>query len=338
MSMMEPSSTRQIGAALSDLLGEPGAPARVSDVARVFGGNARQAHAFEAVLPDGRELPCIMLSQVAGKHVESDAAAEYAVLRALNGSGVRAPEALALDAEGVVCGGPGVVLERIRGEASVVRFLKQPDEAVGRALTEDLARATADLHRFDWAAGGLEAGAADPAQAQIDLWEASFLRHRLEPHPVLAWLFRWLRDNAPAPAPARLSLVHGDLRPGNFLYEEAGVTALLDWEMAHIGDPAEDIAWIYRDMWSPARFLSIDDFLQVYARQAGFSLSPRNVLFYRIFSEVKFATISVAAAHSFATGGTKNLRHADRAAKIPHCLDLACGWIAEGERARYAAA
>lgn len=296
---------------------------------RVLGGNARRAWRFDAHRSDGGATPCIMLSQVAAKHVESDTAAEYAVLAALNGSGVRAPAALALDAHGSVCGAPAIVLERIEGEASAVDFLKRPGEE-GRTLSEDLAVATAQLHRFDWKAAGLVAGSHDPVADQIAKWEHTFRNHRLEPHPVLAWLFQWLRANAPVPP--RLSLVHGDLRPGNFLYQGDRVTALLDWEMAHIGDPAEDIAWIYRALWSPERFIPLDDFLAAHANTAGFSIPRRNVIFYRIFSEVKFAVISVSAAHSVATGGTRNLRHIDRAAKIPECLRLALGWIAALEQ------
>lgn len=301
---------------------------------RVFGGNARQAFAFDATWPDGRAMACIMLRQVAAKHVDSDTAAEYAVLRSMNGSHVRAPAAIALDADGSVTGAPSIVLQRIDGEAGAVPFLNQPDRAIGRALTEDLARATADLHRFDWQAATDE---ADPVLAQIAYWDANFRNHRLEPHPVLAWLFGWLRRHAPRPA--RLALVHGDLRPGNFLYEGARVNALLDWEMAHIGDPAEDIAWIYRALWSPERFVPIEQFLDVHAQQAGFAIPRRSVTFYRIFSEAKFASISLAAAHSFASGGTSNLRHIDRAAKVPECLRLSLAWIAsEDWEARDAAA
>ncbi len=303
-----------------------GGAVQIAGWKRVFGGNARQAYAFDAIWPDGRNVPCIMLRQVAAKHVDSDTAAEYAVLRSMNGAQVRAPAAIALDADGSVTGAPSIVLQRIAGEAGAMPFLNQPDFAIGRALTADLARATADLHRFDWQTGGLNAGDADPILAQIEYWDTNFRNHRLEPHPVLAWLFSWLRRHAPRPA--RLALVHGDLRPGNFLYEGDRVTALLDWEMAHVGDPAEDAAWIYRALWSPERFVPIDGFLEVHAKQAGFAIPRRNMTFYRIFSEAKFASISLAAAHSFASGGTSNLRHIDRAAKVPECLRLALALIA----------
>lgn len=328
MSAADPTEA-QMQARLANLLGEPGADVQISGWGRVFGGNARRAYAFNAQWSDGRSLPCIMLSQVAATHVASDIAAEYGVLRALNGSSVRAPEALAFDPGGSVTGSPAIILARIEGAASAVDFLKQPDQAAARTLTRHLAHVIADLHRFDWRGAGLDPGSTDPVQAQIDHWEQEFRQHRLEPHPVLAWLFRWLRNHAPEPT--RLALVHGDLRPGNFLYRGGEVTALLDWEMAHIGDPAEDIGWIFRALWSPERFVPIDQFLEVYSAQADFEIPRRTIAYYRIFNEVKFATISIAAAHSFASGGTSNLRHIDRAAKIPECLRLAQEWIASGD-------
>ena len=118
------------------------------------------------------------------------------------------------------------------------------------------------------------------------------------------------------------------MRPGNFLYEGTRVVAMLDWEMAHVGDPAEDIAWIYRNLWSPARFVPLERFLELHRAVSGVSISRRTMTFYRIFSEAKFAAISLAASHLFASGQTTNLRHIDRAAKVPACLQMALDWIA----------
>ncbi len=297
-----------------------GGGATIADLTRISGGNARRAWSFDAVSTDKPVQPCILLAQVAGKHVESDTAEEYRILRAMTGHGLCAPAALALDVVGGVAGGPALVLERIDGQASPVEFLKL-DRDTGRSATAFLAKAIAEVHAFDWAAAGLTP--RSPLD-EILLWESRFLVHRLEPLPVLAQLFRWLK--AHVPTPARLSLIHGDLRPGNFLFEGGGINALLDWEMAHIGDPAEDIAWAYRALWSPEGFMSLDEFAQVH----GLGIPRRNILFYRIFSELKFAAISVSAAASFARGDTGNLRHIDRAAKIPECVRLCFNWI-DGE-------
>jgi aminoglycoside phosphotransferase (APT) family kinase protein len=299
---------------LASLLGDG---VTIADLKTVSGGNARRAWSFDAVSGDGPVQRCILLAQAAGKHVESDSAEEYRVLRALTGHRLCAPAALALDAEGTVAGGPALVLERIDGRASAVEFLKLDAES-GRTATEGLGKAIAGVHAFDWQAAGLTA--RNPLD-EIELWESRFLAHRLEPLPALAHLFRWLK--AHVPPPPRLSLIHGDLRPGNFLFEGSKVNALLDWEMAHIGDPAEDIAWAYRALWSPQRFMTLQEF----AAAHGLGVPSCNIQFYRIYSEVKFATISVSAAASFARGDTSNLRHIDRAAKIPECLRLCFEWI-----------
>jgi aminoglycoside phosphotransferase (APT) family kinase protein len=322
----------------------------IADLKLISGGNARRAWSFDAVSQDSSVQPCVLLAQVAGKHVESDTAEEYRILRAMTGLKLCAPAALALDAEGVVTGGPALVLERIGGIAGAVDFLKL-DAETGRMATEALAKAIARVHSFDWEKAGIvipakartqslhdERGEASKQLARLDpgirrddvknavlneieLWETRFLAHRLESLPALAHLFRWLK--AHLPAPSRLSLIHGDLRPGNFLFEGSKINALLDWEMAHIGDPAEDIAWAYRALWSPELFMSLAEFVQAH----GMNIPLQNILFYRIFSEVKFATISVSAAASFARGNTVNLRHIDRAAKIPKCVRLCFHWI-----------
>jgi aminoglycoside phosphotransferase (APT) family kinase protein len=294
-----------------------GGGVRIADLRLISGGNARRAWSFDAVDTGGAVQPCILLAQVAGKHVESDTAEEYRILRVMTGHGLCTPAALALDAEGVVTGGPALVLERIGGIAGAVDFLKL-DAEIGRTATKALAKAIAGVHAFDWQAAGLTA--RNPLD-EIQLWESRFLEHRLEPLPALAHLFQWLK--AHLPTPSRLSLIHGDLRPGNFLFEGGKVNALLDWEMAHVGDPAEDIAWVYRALWSPARFMSIEEFADAH----GMGIPRRSLQFYRIFSEVKFATISVSAAASFARGDTINLRHIDRAAKIPECVRLCFNWI-----------
>lgn len=299
---------------------------KVRDLTRTFGGNARLAWSFELdYQQDGQALtkPCILLSQVAGGHVDSDTEAEYGVLKALTGKGVCTPAAIALDAGGHITQAPAIIMERVEGDANAVVFL---NDASGDSiqLSQKLANITADLHQCDWKATGLPVS-ENPVLTQINEWEVTFLQNRAEPHPVMMHLFRWMKSNAPEPS--KLSLVHGDLRPGNFLYQGSEITALLDWEMAHIGDPAEDICWIYRDLWSPEKFLSLSDFVGIYQARHGLNLGQKNILFYRIFSEIKFATISLTASTSVALGKSSNMRHADRAAKVPRCLQLCFEFI-----------
>jgi len=271
-----------------------------------------------------------MLSQVGGRQVESDVVREFHVLKALNATGARVPRALSVDSSGDVIGSPSIVMERLPGKANAVDFLNSTDISSNRLLTEDLAQVVAQLHDVRW-----DARAFDPsleglspkavAALQVEHWFQTFEAQRMEPNPVMASLFGWLRRQLPEPQ--RICLVHGDLRPGNFLYEHGRVTGLLDWEMAHLGDPIEDLGWIYRPFWSPERFVSLREFVALYSQMTGQQVAWANVLYYRIFSELKFATISLTAAKAFASGSSMNLRHADRAATVGPCLRRCLDWI-----------
>lgn len=306
----------------------------VTDLVPLAGGNARRAWCFVARWSEGghfRQRRCVLLVQSGPRQLDTEVRWESRVLRALEGTGLRVPAVITADKDGTTLGEPGVVLEWVDGASSARDLLRGARAADARPvatgrLIEDLAQVTAALHAVDWQQAGLgeEAGGtapADIAALQVARWEQAFVDHRLEPHPVLASLFGWLGDHLPEPG--RISLVHGDLRPGNFLYRGERVTALLDWEMAHLGDPVEDLAWVYRPLWSPERFLSLPDFLDVYTRHGGWDVPAHSLRYYRVFSEVKFATISLTGAHAFATGRTSNIRLADRAAMVTRCLQRA---------------
>lgn len=331
-------NTDEIAAQIAALLRAqvPGADdAEVSRVERVFGGNARQAWACVGTWTrsDGRrrDEEMIMLSRPPGSQLHVEPRREYDVLLALQDSAVRAPRVWALDPFGEVTGASSVVLQRLPGRADAVDFLRGTDPGRGRRLTEDLACAAAALHTTDLNRVGdvLDAqvrtdGSLDTRATAVTLveqWRSTFLASRMEPFPVLDRLFGWLLDHAPEPV--RLCVVHGDLRPGNFLYRDDTVIALLDWEMVHLGDPVEDLAWVYRPLWSPERFLDLESFVHRYETFGGPAVDPAALVYHRILAEVKFATISLRAARAFADGTTTNLRLADRAATVIPALTLA---------------
>ena len=127
----------------------------------------------------------------------------------------------------------------------------------------------------------------------------------------------WLRTHLPA-APAREVLVHGDFRPANVLVAQGRVTALLDWELAHRGDPAEDLGWylapVYRHehfiagAWTPA------DFLRRYEARSGLLVDPQALRFWSVFAIYKLAAIAISTMGAFIGGD-----HA-RLAPFPHGL------------------
>ncbi|MGH1492703.1 MAG: phosphotransferase family protein [Acidimicrobiales bacterium] len=311
---------------LSAELGIDASPV-VSDVALVSSiGNAREPWSFNASwqTPDEgqRHEECVMLLKAEAGQLETRLGPEFATIAALGDSGVPVPPALWCDETGQWLGQGFFVTGFVPGTATMRPLRVNGVVPELRAVALELAQAAARLHRFDWQAAGLEAlqpvSAADAAHTQLSFWEDQFQRQRLEPHPAMAWAFEWLRSNAPAAD--RVSIVHGDLRFGNLLYDGSRLTAILDWEMTHLGDPTEDLGWVYRALWSPEHSLPFDEFLATYEQEAGWPVDRNRLRWYQAFSEVKHSMISLTGARSFHDRLTLNLRHADRASTVPAFL------------------
>lgn len=299
------------------LTAQVGEPVSVHDLAPVSSvGNARDPWSFTARWADV-EQRCVMLVKAAAGQLETTLGPEFATIAALVGSGVPVPTALWLDESGEWIGQALFVTGWVPGTADT-RVLRRPEPNPEiRQVALELAAATAALHAVPVEPFGHlpPTTAATAASEQLALWVDQFERHRLEPHPVLAYAIAWLRQRQPLAT--RVSVVHGDLRFGNLLYDGGHLTALLDWEMVHLGDPIEDLGWVYRALWSPVNSLPFDEFLAAYEAAGGGPVDPDHLRWYQVFCEVKHSVISLTATASFASGATTSLRHADRSATVP---------------------
>ncbi len=315
--------SEQLTAGLTDfLLAELGAGAEpvVSNLALISSiGNAREPWSFTASWNESggrRTEDCVMLLKAEAGQLETSLAPEFGVIAMLDASPVPTPPALWCDQSGAWLGQPFFVTGTVAGSASMRPLRVEDGDDDLRAVAIELAAAAAELHRFDWQAA--DTSFLEPvtpegvALAQLDLWQDQFDRHRLGAEPGLQWAFAWLRGNAPVAE--RVSIVHGDLRFGNLLYEGPKLTALLDWEMTHLGDPTEDLGWVYRELWSPRRSLPFEDFLAIYEERAGTTVDRDRLRWYQAFGEVKHSVISLTGARSFHDRLSLNLRHADRRA------------------------
>ncbi len=174
---------------------------------------------------------------------------EFALIRAAADAGVVVPAPLAFEPEGGRFGSPGLLMAHVEGTSVAPRILRKAEFENARAnLPGQLAESLARIHAIETAEldGVVPAPASDPAVAQIEEWERQ-LDEIGEPLPAVELGLRWLRANAPEPAEPRL--VHGDFRLGNFIVDEEGLAAVIDWELAHLGDPAEDIGWLCIRSW-----------------------------------------------------------------------------------------
>ena len=152
----------------------------------------------------------------------------------------------------------------------------------------------------------LPAVEGDPALAQIEEWERQ-LDEIGEPLPAVELGLRWLRANSPEPAEPRL--VHGDFRLGNFIVDEDGLAAVIDWELAHLGDPAEDIGWLCIRSWRfgnddrpVAGVGELDEFVSAYEAAGGATVDRERVRYWEAFGNVKWAVICARQAHDHLTG------------------------------------
>jgi aminoglycoside phosphotransferase (APT) family kinase protein len=243
---------------------------------------------------------------------------EFLALSALRSSAVPRPRAFYASDDVAILGAPFFVCQRVDGDTPL------PWGGQGSALDgdrrESLARdfidALAALHGFDWRASSLaqwgESVTVDNAAAlQIEEWRQRFQRWALRPHPMAHLAFAWLGQNQPKAS--RVAIVHGDYRLGNFLERNDRITAILDWELVHLGDPIEDLGWAFLPQYRGGTGLvcglaSEADLLARYEARSGASVDRGALKFYIVFSLLKLSLTHMAAARCFEDGRFNDMR------------------------------
>jgi aminoglycoside phosphotransferase (APT) family kinase protein len=184
-----------------------------------------------------------------------------------------------------------VLSERARGETWFSR-IRDPDEQL--AVARDFIRHLAALHRIeprtlDIPALGPLAPARELVLRELDAWQTLYERHESPTDPLIEFALGWLRRNVPD-YEGPVVLVQGDTGPGNFLYADRKVQAILDWELAHWGDPMDDIAWLsLRAVQEP--FTPFPDRLRDYAELSGHPIDEGRVRYHRVFAELRIVTM-----------------------------------------------
>jgi aminoglycoside phosphotransferase (APT) family kinase protein len=261
-----------------------------------------------------------------GLYAPYSAMPEFEALSALVGSGVPAPRVYLASDDSAILGAPFFLSEKVQGDTPLP-WGSQGQTLQGarrESLAADFIGALAALHRFDWRATPLAKWGEgvtreNVAHVQIDAWEARFRRWALRPHPMAHRALAWLRANTPTAG--RLSIVHGDYRLGNFLERDGRISAILDWELVHLGDPVEDLGWAFLPQYRGGTPLVCGlaaeaDFLARYQTQSGLSVDPASLRFYLVFSLLKLAFTHMAAARCFEDGLFNDMRMPAMATQI----------------------
>ncbi len=234
---------------------------------------------------------------------------EFRVLQAAYESGVPAPRPYwFLDK---LLGRPCLVMQRLEGETIGRRIVQEPGLAGAREkLPYQMGVALGAIHKVDTARFGLHdlipapGSGISPAIVCIEQAESDLDRIG-EPHPAIELVLRWLRRHEP-PAPEQLVLVHGDYRIGNMVVTPDGLAGVLDWEFAHLGEAAQDLAWgMVRDWRFGMDQLHYggvgqpDAFLNVYQEATGVAVDPVRVHYWEVMGNLQWAigTLNQAERH-----------------------------------------
>ena len=294
----------------------------VSQLWRIPGGASRETWSFDATWREGKARTgrgFIVRRDPEASLLETERYVEFRVYQAVQGSGIPVPEVFWLEADPCWLERPFFVMGRLPGEASpqalVPAGFNGHAEAIARHKVEILAR----IHNLDWRGLGLDflgvpSGPEACGEQEIARWEGIMRAQQLEPQPVLELALAWL--HAHKPVAQRITLVHADYRTGNFLVERDRITGVLDWEVAHLGDPLEDVAWVCLRSWrwaGDARvggLLPRADFYRRYEEASGIKVDPEAVRFWEVLGNLKFAAICLTGARSFCEGRSKDAIHA----------------------------
>ncbi len=212
--------------------------------------------------------------------------------------------------------GDGFLMEWLDGETLGARIVRSEAlREVRPQLAVQCGEILARIHAIDLAATGLskELTHMEPGAFVEQTWAA--YRELGTPQPMIDYAARWLLDHLPRDP--RRTLVHNDFRNGNLMVTPDGVVAVLDWEIAHVGDPMRDLGWICTNSWRFGRrdlpvggFGEIQELFGGYEAVSGEKVDPAHVKFWEVFGSFWWAVTCLNMAHHFRTGPDRSVERA----------------------------
>jgi aminoglycoside phosphotransferase (APT) family kinase protein len=305
-----------------------GRPVRIEHLRLLTGGASRQTWSFDAVIDDAtgarRPLPLVLRSDPRRGEVITGGI-EYRLLETAAAAGVPVPKVYLMGDSSL--GMPFYLMERVEGETIPRRLLRDDEYAQARrSMTAQLGATLAKIHTIDYTARGLDTLPApepgrSPAEYEIDRHERIYRAITPDPHPAFELAFRWLRAHAPPIDQRRL--VHGDFRIGNVIFGPEGARAILDWELAHIGDPMEDLGWICVRSWRfgsddlPAGGIGTrDELFRAYESAGGAPVDPARVRFWEAFGNLRWGITCIVQAGTYLHGASASVELASIGRRI----------------------
>ena len=301
----------------------PGAQDVVIDnLFRISGGASRETYRMRLrhQAADGAavERPLILRRDPPDSLIDTERVIEFSAYRAFHGSAVPVPEMLWLEEDPGPLDFPFFIAEELAGfETGPMAILAEPyvqhREKIGRRKWTILG----EIAKADPEALGLTRIMAPVTsdacwRRELDYWEGVLDVDEISPQPIIRAAIRWLRANPPPPA-QKISVVHGDYRTGNFLFDiEGEIHGILDWEMSHLGDPLEDLGWTLNRIWCWGQddlrgaLLPRDEAISVWVKASGLKADPAALHWWELFNCVKGQGIWVSSAKAWSDGQNRD--------------------------------
>lgn len=309
----------------------------VTGLHRLPMGASRETFRFDLNHTDAsgaaQTMKVILRRDPPASNVDSDRAHEFAAYCAIYGHGIPVPRMLLLENDPAPFDGAISLAEDLRGFHNSEYQLQDPAWAdrrpyVAQQMWSTMGRlAAVPVEKLDLSFTR-PATRENTARQELEYWVVSLDRHDIGPEPIIRAAIRKLERWQPVAE--KLALVHGDFRAGNFLYDDTGtLQAVLDWEMAHCGDPLEDLAW---SMTRTFCFGKNDnrsglalraDAIRIWEEASGLTADPAALAWWELFICVKAQAIWNACSHVWMTGTGTEVIHAYAAWWLHNAQDKA---------------
>jgi len=209
--------------------------------------------------------------------------------------------------------GPGYLMNWIEGETMGHKIIRSAElKEIRPHLAQQCGKTLGDIHNIDWQAAGLDCAleVQSPTHTIDSVYE--IYRKLNAPYPMIDFTYRWLKEHMPTTD--RQTLVHGDFRNGNLVVDKAGLQAVLDWEIAHIGDPVQDLGWICVNSWRFGNadfpvggFGQIEELLEGYESVTGVKVDRAHLDYWIAFGSFWWSISTLAMTLTWRSGETPSL-------------------------------
>lgn len=289
---------------------------RLIKAERLSGGASQETYRLNVVI-NGKEKMLAMRRSAGGEFVDPSPghpglAAEAQLMRSALLAGVPEPEIhYVLDRQDDL--GDGFVMEWLDGITLGAKVVRDPDlDEIRPTLARRSGEVLAKIHAISLEESGLTAclDAITPAEYVEQTWTR--YRDFETAQPMIDYTGRWLIDNLPGEYSP--SLVHNDFRNGNIMFDQQGIVAVLDWEVAHIGDPMRDLGWICTNSWRFGRsdlpvggFGEYEDLFAGYESVSGKEVDRDRVRWWEVFGSFWWAIGCLGMAEHYRSGPDKTV-------------------------------